>query len=270
MPMFAPDSSLVAAVRPSPNHGGRRDVDRPTMLILHYTGMVSTDEALSRLSDGDAAGEYKVSTHYFVFEDGRIVQCVPEACEAWHAGQSSWEGEAHVNSRSIGVEIANPGHSFGYPDFPNDQIDAVIALCADILRRYPIRADRILAHSDVAPSRKEDPGEKFPWRRLFEAGIGHWVEPTPIAAGPALKPGDRSARASQLQGLLAEYGYGLNPTGFYSASTCDVVAAFQRHFRPARVDGIADGSTLDTLERLVTGRRSLLAVTRAETAPSGC
>ncbi len=135
----------------------------------------------------------------------------------------------------------------------------MIALCRDIAGRHFVRADRILAHSDVAPSRKQDPGEKFPWARLFAAGVGHWVEPAPVAAGPALKPGDRNAGVSQLQGLLAEYGYGLNPTGFYGDSTRDVVAAFQRHFRPARVDGIADGSALDTLERLVIARRFLLA-----------
>ena len=269
MPTFVPDSSLVAVVRPSPNHGGDREAGEPTMLVLHYTGMVSAKEALSRLSDGDPDGMFKVSGHYFVFEDGRIVQCVPEAFTAWHAGQSSWEGAADVNARSIGIEIANPGRSFGYPDFPKHQIDAVIALCSDILGRHPIRADRVVAHSDVAPSRKDDPGEKFPWPRLYEAGIGHWVDPTPVADGPVLKPGDRSAGVSQLQGLLAEYGYGINPTGFYGDSTRDVVAAFQRHFRPARVDGVADGSTLDTLERLVIGKRLLLARLGAKSAAGG-
>jgi N-acetylmuramoyl-L-alanine amidase len=256
---FAPDSSTVTAVQASPNHSERRGHRRPDMIVLHYTGMESAEAALERLCGGGNDPEPLVSAHYFVWEDGRTVQCVPEARRAWHAGVSSWEGEEDVNSRSIGIEIANPGHEFGYPDFPEPQIRQVIALCRDIAARHFVRADRVLAHSDVAPSRKQDPGEKFPWRKLYEAGVGHWVEPAPLADGPLLEPGDRSAAVSQLQGLLAEYGYGLDPTGFYGDQTRDVVAAFQRHFRPARVDGIADGSTLDTLERLLIGRRFLLA-----------
>ena len=256
---FAPDSPLVTLVKTSPNHGERRHHRRPDMIVLHYTGMQSADAALDRLCGIGEQPPPGVSAHYFVYEDGRILQCVPEARRAWQAGASCWEGEEDINSRSIGVEIANPGHEFGYPDFPEAQIRPVIALCRDIIARHGIRADRVLAHSDVAPNRKQDPGEKFPWRRLFEAGVGHWVEPTPVADGPALKLGDRSAGVSQLQGLLAEYGYGINPTGFFGDQTRDVVAAFQRHFRPARVDGIADGSTLDTLERLLIGRRFLLA-----------
>jgi N-acetylmuramoyl-L-alanine amidase len=256
---FAPDSPLMISVQASPNHDERRGRRHPDVIVVHYTGMASAQAALERLCGIGGDLEPSVSAHYFVHEDGRIVQCVPEARRAWHAGVSCWEGEEDINSRSIGIEIANPGHDFGYPDFPEPQIRQVIGLCRDIVGRHSIRADRVLAHSDVAPSRKQDPGEKFPWARLFEAGIGHWVAPTPIAAGPVLKPGDRSAGVSQLQGFLAEYGYGLNPTGFYGDSTRDVVAAFQRHFRPARVDGIADGSTLDTLERLLIGRRFLLA-----------
>jgi len=261
---FAPDSPLVTSVKSSPNHGERRDHRRADMILLHYTGMDSAEAALERLCGGGP--EPGVSAHYFVYENGRIVQCVAEARRAWHAGASSWEGDEDINSRSIGIEIANPGHDFGYPDFPEAQIRQVIALCRDIGGRNFIRADRVLAHSDVAPSRKQDPGEKFPWARLFEAGVGHWVEPTPIAAGPVLKLGDRNAGVSQLQGLLAEYGYGLNPSGFFGDQTRDVVAAFQRHFRPVGVDGIADGSTLDTLERLVIGRRFLLAAANGANA----
>ena len=259
MSVFVPDSKLVTSVKTSPNHGERCGRRFPDMVVLHYTGMESAEAALERLRGIGDQPEPNVSAHYFVYEDGRIVQCVAEARRAWHAGVSSWEGDEDINSRSIGIEIANPGHDFDYPDFPEEQIEPLVLLCRDIVARHSIRADRILAHSDVAPSRKQDPGEKFPWAGLFEAGVGHWVEPTPLADGPALKPGDRSAGVSQLQGLLAEYGYGLNPSGFYGDSTRDVVAAFQRHFRPARVDGIADGSTVDTLERLVIGRRLLLA-----------
>ncbi len=165
MPVFQPDSFIVAEVRPSSNHDERKNVQRPDMILLHYTGMQTGDAALTRL----CSPESKVSSHYVVFEDGRIVQCVPETLRAWHAGVSSWGGETDINSRSIGIEIVNPGHEFGYPDFPLRQTAAVISLCKSILtRRGPIAADRILAHSDVAPARKQDPGEKFPWELLSE------------------------------------------------------------------------------------------------------
>jgi len=189
-----------------------------------------------------------------VLEDGRIVQCVAEARRAWHAGVSSWEGEADVNSRSVGIEIVNPGHGLGYPEFAEAEVAAVIALCRDILARHPIRADRVVAHSDVAPGRKEDPGEKFPWARLHAAGIGHWVEPVAIAEGDALALGDRGAEVLRLQQSLAAYGYGVPATGEFDGATRDVVAAFQRHFRPARVDGNADLSTIRTLHRLLAAR----------------
>jgi N-acetylmuramoyl-L-alanine amidase len=250
--MFTADSPLAERVVPSPNLGPRRGVSRPDMLILHYTGMESADAALARLCDPTK----QVSTHYLVFEDGRTVQCVAEAQRAWHAGKSSWAGASDINSHSIGIEIANPGHDFGYPEFPAAQIKAVIALCSDIIVRQPVPPRRVLGHSDVAPARKRDPGEKFPWPQLFAAGIGHWVEPAPIdGAAVALKPGDRGAAVAGLQSALAHYGYGVAPTGAYDASTGEVVAAFQRHFRPARVDGIADGSTIATLHRLAEGGR---------------
>ena len=174
---FAPSSRLVNDVRPSPNHDQREQGAALDILLLHYTGMASSAAALDLLCAAGPGIEHRVSTHYFVCEDGRIIQCVPEDQRAWHAGQSSWEGKPDVNSRSIGLEIANPGHDFGYPDFPDQQITAVIALCRDVIARWRIRADRILAHSDVAPARKRDPGEKFPWARLFAEGIGLWVEP---------------------------------------------------------------------------------------------
>ena len=199
------------------------------MLLLHYTGMPEADAALARLCSADA----QVSAHYLVFEDGRIVQLVPEAQRAWHAGAASWAGDTDINSASIGIEIANPGHEHGYQDFPDAQIDAVIALCRDIVARHGIRADRVLAHSDVAPTRKEDPGEKFPWRMLHAAGVGHWVEPLPIeTAGKTLTPGDRGETVRALQAELRRYGYGIEETGVYDDLTAAVVRAFQRHFRP--------------------------------------
>ena len=185
MPEFLADSSLVERVVPSPNFDERQGGD-PDMILLHYTGMQTADEALERLRDPVA----RVSSHYFVHENGNIVQMVPEAKRAWHAGVSSWGGETDINSRSIGIEIVNPGHDFGYPDFPIRQIAAVIALCRGIIARRAITRDRVLAHSDVAPARKQDPGEKFPWRLLAESGVGLWVEPVPITDWLSLVPGD--------------------------------------------------------------------------------
>jgi N-acetylmuramoyl-L-alanine amidase len=248
---FAPDSSLVTRVVGSPSHGARRGRARPDMIVLHYTGLANGEAALELLCS--AASE--LSAHYVVMEDGQVVQCVAEARRAWHAGVSAWAGETDLNSRSIGIEIANPGHDLGYPDFGAAQIEAVIALCRDLIARHRIPHDRVLAHSDVAPSRKKDPGEKFPWRQLHESRIGHWIEPAPITGhGAVLGPGDRAPAVRKLQTTLAAYGYGIPVTGSYDALTKDVVAAFQRHFRPARVDGIADASTITTLDALVAAR----------------
>ena len=254
MTAFAPDAAVVSAVRASPNHAVRRAGGAPDMILMHYTGMSDAAAALDRLCDPAPGDGHPVSAHYLIFEDGTIVQCVAEARRAWHAGVASWQGDADVNSRSIGIEIANPGHEFGYRDFPDEQIAAVIALCADILRRRPILPHRILGHADVAPGRKRDPGEKFPWQTLFSAGIGHWVEPTALTAGADLEDGPA---VGALQSALASYGYRVELTRRYDAATQEAVAAFQRHFRPARVDGRADWSTVDTLRRLLTARDRL-------------
>jgi N-acetylmuramoyl-L-alanine amidase len=243
---FTPDSKAATIVVPSPNHDAR--TSRIDILLMHYTGMTTEEEALARLVDPEA----KVSAHYFVYEDGRIVQMVREARRAWHAGESSWKGATDINSRSIGIEIANPGHEYGYRDFPDAQIEAAIALCRDIVKRHAIPRERVLAHSDVAPVRKNDPGERFPWARLAAAGVGLWVEPAPIAAGRTLSANDRSPEVEDLQRRLVRFGYGLAVTRFYDDATRNVVTAFQRHFRPERVDGLADPSTIDTLKRLLT------------------
>jgi len=247
---FRPDSQLVKAVRPSPNFGARRGVKRPDMLILHYTGMQDCGAALQRLCEKSS----EVSAHYLVFEDGRVVQMVPEKKRAWHAGVSSWEGASDINSRSIGIEICNPGHDFGYPDFPKKQVEAVIALCKDIVKRNKIRADRVLAHSDIAPARKQDPGEKFPWAKLHKAGIGHWRKPAPISKKTGFKRGQRGEKIRIAQEMLRSYGYGISASGRFDQSTQEAVTAFQRHFRPARVDGRLDASTLATLQKILRSR----------------
>jgi N-acetylmuramoyl-L-alanine amidase len=202
------------------------------------------------LCDADA----RVSSHYVVMENGDIYQLVLESERAWHAGISSWEGETDINSRSIGIEIGNQGHDYGSPEFPAAQIAAVIALCRDIIGRWPIAPHRVLAHSDVAPERKRDPGERFPWARLAESGVGLWVTPEPIVDGATLGPGDGGEKVARLQRALARYGYGAAPSGRFDTATQEVVAAFQRHFRPARVDGIADVSTVGTLTKLLAKR----------------
>ena len=247
MKTFTPDSSIASDVIPSPNFGERNQGRLPDMILLHYTGMPDVEGAIAQLC---TAGT-DVSAHYIVLEDGRIVQCVPESRRAWHAGVASWAGEEDINSCSIGVEIVNRGHDWGYPDFPLRQIAAVIALCRGIMLRRHVPSHRVLAHSDVAPHRKKDPGEKFPWHSLANSGVGHWVTPAPIVRGEGLKLGMISDSVRDLQQALARYGYGSPISGKFDAATAEVVTAFQRHFRPARVDGVADHSALVTLQSLL-------------------
>src|SRR6266705_69979 len=248
MKTFSPDSSIASDVIPSPNHGERNKGRLPDMILLHYTGMPDVEGAIAQLC---TAGS-DVSAHYIVLEDGRIVQCVPEAKRAWHAGASFWAGEEDINSCSIGIEIINRGHDWGYPDFPLRQIAAVIALCRGIMLRRNVPPHRVLAHSDVAPARKKDPGEKFPWHSLSNSGVGHWVQPAPIVRGESLKLGSINESVEGMQRALAKYGYNIPTHGKYDGPTMEVVSAFQRHFRPARVDGIADHSTISTLHALLS------------------
>lgn len=259
-----PDSPLVDKLYPSPNHGERKGVERPDCIILHYTGMSDAASALLWLCNPIA----EVSCHYFVFEDGRIWQLVPESRRAWHAGKSSWQGETDMNSRSIGIEIVNPGHDLTVvleegkpnplpppgPPFPEEQIAAVSALVKDIAARRRIEPQRILAHSDIAPGRKIDPGEWFPWERLAQDGVGLWHahSVTPHRQdGPAYRLGDEGMPVAALQALLARFGYGIEITGVYDQRTFDVVVAFQRHWRQGCVDGVADGETMGMLRVLL-------------------
>lgn len=242
---LAPESPCAGRVLPSPNHDARPGP--PDILILHYTGMATGAAALARLRDPIA----KVSAHYLVEEDGGTVQLVPEARRAWHAGAGAWANAGDLNGRSIGVEIVNAGHAGGLPPFPDAQVEAVIALARDLVGRWGIRPERVLAHSDIAPERKEDPGERFPWDRLHRAGIGHWVEPAPFGDGRFLSPGEEGRPVEALQAMLALYGYDCPVSGRYDSRTAAVVTAFQRHFRQTRVDGVADASTITTLRDLL-------------------
>ncbi len=231
---------------PSPNFDNR--VSPPDMIVLHYTGMQTGEAALARMTDSES----KVSAHYMIEEDGRLYSLVSEERRAWHAGVSFWKGDTDINAASIGIELVNPGHEFGYRAFPDAQIEALIELMDDIRSRWTVPESRILGHSDVAPARKTDPGELFPWKRLAQAGHGIWVEPNG-APGAPLAEGDEGAGVFAMQAGLTRIGYDCAPSGTFDAQTTTVVRAFQRHWLQTRVDGIADGET----------RARLVAVMRA-------
>jgi N-acetylmuramoyl-L-alanine amidase len=242
--ILKPDSPLIHALHPSPNTEDRRKGCRADMIVLHYTGMSSAEKAVRWLSNPKS----KVSCHYVIDEAGGITQLVAETQRAWHAGASHWAGETDINSVSIGIEIQNPGHEHGYPDFPAEQMQAVAALCRDIVERRGVAPERVLAHSDVAPGRKIDPGERFDWAHLAKHGVGHWVEPSPFDADSAYLL-DEAAIVEATE-LLRAYGYGVENPGRDDWSKV-LVRTFQLHFRPARADGRLDAGTLDTLRRLV-------------------
>ncbi len=242
-------SAPLLVERPSPNWDARPEGGPIDILLLHYTGMQSSAAALARLADPAA----RVSAHYVVDEDGTCTRMVAEERRAWHAGLSSWAGAADINGRSIGIEIVNPGHEFGYRDFPAAQMAAVEALAADIVARRAIAPSRVLGHSDVAPMRKQDPGERFPWQRLARAGIGLWPEEgfVPSRNAGTLEPGMSGSAVVMLQLALSGFGYGVEGSGLYDPLTEAVVTAFQRHFRQHLVDGRADGETQSLLHHLL-------------------
>jgi N-acetylmuramoyl-L-alanine amidase len=220
-------TDLAMRERPSPNHGPRRANAPVDMLIIHYTGMDSAAAALDRLCDPTS----EVSAHYMIDEDGTIWQLVPEDRRAWHAGRSFWAGETDINSRSIGIELVNPGHGASYRPYPDAQMRALEALAHAICDRHPIPSHRVLGHSDVAPGRKLDPGELFDWRSLAAAGIGLWPD-NPVAADPGAFADD-----------MRRFGY--------ADASREAIAAFQQHFRPTDVTGIADDETRARLAALV-------------------
>ncbi len=209
---------------PSPNFNER--LHPLDMLVLHYTGMEDGPTALARMRDPSA----EVSAHYMVEEDGAVHVLVDEQARAWHAGRSQWRGDEDLNSRSIGIEIVNGGHDFGLPEYPAPQIEAVIELCRAILGRWSIPQTRIVGHSDIAPDRKDDPGELFPWRRLAEHGVGLWPD----------APADVELDQSAIADALAQIGYSTANTNEGQQA---LVRAFQRRWRPRDVSGEADPET---------------------------
>nr|WP_321443895.1 N-acetylmuramoyl-L-alanine amidase [uncultured Cohaesibacter sp.] len=235
-------TQCACSLKSSPNFGERKNGSKIDMILLHYTGMEDDDQALDWLCNEKS----EVSSHYYIDRCGAIQQLVAEECRAWHAGEAFWKGEKDINSCSIGIEIANAGHE----DFPEDQIKAVIALCQDLMARHDIPSYRVLGHSDVAPGRKIDPGVKFPWQKLADAGVGPMPEPDKVEGGRTFQRGDEGQPIQALQSMLAVYGYRVDRTGVFDAATETVVKAFQAHFRPERVDGVADSATIAALYKL--------------------
>lgn len=232
---------------PSPNHGPRVDGKPLDMLILHYTGMRSAAAALDRLCDPDA----QVSAHYLIDEDGTVHRLVHERRRAWHAGVAHWRGEKDINSRSIGIELVNPGHEFGYRPFPEAQMAALEELAGGIVSHYRIPPLHVLAHSDIAPDRKDDPGELFDWRRLAARGIGAWPEPAPVDEGDWTH--------AELRDLLGRIGYGTawadgDGTAWdgtaWDGAAARTLLAFQRHWNPQTLTGLPDPETVRRLRAL--------------------
>ncbi len=233
---------------PSPNYGDRPDGASIDLLLIHYTGMKNGAEALARLCDPDAA----VSAHYLVEEDGRIFQLVQDSDRAWHAGVGAWHKSNNINDISIGIEVVNPGHEFGYRPFPDKQITALTALSQWLVTRYFIPAERVLGHSDIAPGRKMDPGELFPWDKLSAAGVGCSLKDPYNDTSAYLQFGDCGEQVISLHELLIEIGYKLASTTHYGSETLDAIVAFQQHWRQSAVTGKVDLGTYQALKALKT------------------
>lgn len=254
-------SPFATRWHPSPNNGERRlSLDRPPArqpdcIVLHYTGMRDAVSAIEQLCTPSS----QVSCHYVVEEDGNIVQLVCESRRAWHAGASFWRGETDLNSTSVGIEIVNVGHGippepFGYPPFPERQIEAVLALCQDIAARWRMPAENLLAHSDIAPRRKIDPGEHFPWTRFAQAGLGLYTPPL----DPATRDPDGETPAyDEAAPLLSALGFNVPAADPSNAELDAAIRAVQRHWRPARIDGRWDETTAQTVRNLLTHRQEL-------------
>ena len=234
---------------PSPNFSSRPSGQRIDTLILHYTGMPDNKEALERLCHPDT----KVSAHYFITETGKLYQLVADRHRAWHAGISCWRGKAQLNDNALGIEITNPGHDHGYYPFPKTQMDVVITLSQYLVKTYAIPARNVIGHSDIAPSRKKDPGELFDWELLAQHGVGLWPEIRPFSPTSELliHPEEESMKVATIQKMLAHYGYHIRVDGYFGWKTRDVIIAFKRHFVPNQVNSQWNSTTHHVLESLL-------------------
>ena len=216
---------------PSPNFGERVNGGHIDKIILHYTGMKNTKQSLARMCDPNSA----VSAHYLIGEDGEIYQIVKETNRAWHAGISCWAGQTDINSHSIGIEMQNPGHELGYKKFTEEQMDGLVSLTKDIFKRRTIPNRNVLGHSDIAPARKKDPGKLFNWQWLSEQGVGFWPKANKLIS-------TKFSKTFELREQLSLIGYDPN------VSVRLVLVAFQRHFRPKKIDGLLDWETASLID----------------------
>lgn len=224
---------------PSPNFNERVDGQAPSMIVMHYTGMETAEGAIARLCDPAA----EVSAHFVVEEDGTVHRLVDPLMRAWHAGKAFWRGVRDVNSASIGIEIVNPGHEFGYRAFPEAQMEAVVSLSLDLMAEYGIEAGAVVAHSDIAPARKQDPGELFDWEGLARRGVGLWPEADEMDAEAAR---DLVQDEALMQEMFIRAGY--DP----DCALGDIIMAFQRRYCSQRVlDGAPDTLNTDGAARLI-------------------
>lgn len=233
----------------TPNFNERPEGAIIDILVMHYTGMQSAEAALNHMCNPEA----QVSAHYMVYEDGRIINLVPEEKRAWHAGISCWHGVSSLNDTSIGIEIVNPGHEFGYRPFPEMQMGAVKELAKDIMQRRFIEPRNVVGHSDIAPLRKQDPGELFDWKWLAKDGVGLWPDVRKMWKSDAVlvEPGIEGVDAARVQKMLSDYGYHIRVDGYYGPKTEEIIKAFKRHFVPEQLNIMWDKLAEERLKRLL-------------------
>lgn len=226
------------------------------MVVFHYTDMPSASEALKWMINPTS----QVSAHYLIDEQGEVIPLVTEEKRAWHAGQSSWQGKSSLNNCSIGIELANPGHTHGYLPFPEPQIESLIKLCEGIQKRWDIPSNRFLGHSDIAPQRKQDPGHLFPWEALAKEGFGIWPGLFGRHCEEGKGPDEATHDQAHFSGLPRPSGPRndeenvirlLDVIGYDVTSPSDTLRAFQRHFQPHKVDGVSDKETVQLLEKVL-------------------
>lgn len=244
--------ALDVIERPSPNWNERPHGTVIDTVVIHYTGMRSGEEALERLCDPLA----EVSAHYLIEEDGRLFKLVEEEKRAWHAGVSAWRGRENLNHTSIGIELVNPGQEFGYRDFPEAQIETLLTLLSGLKKRHTISVEGFVGHSDIAPDRKTDPGELFPWRRLAQAGFGLWSDTEAHSTEILASVGDYGRNVAMLNKQLGIIGYHLNHAEKFDVATECAVRAFQAHWRPETVSGCYDKGTAARLHDIVNQIRN--------------